>query len=155
MRVIIYLLISISLFANDFGNIIKSILYNLDFNQSIVIYTSNNSLFNYLSNNGFKTINNCKKANLIIIKYKSDIPKICHDKYIFGLRYDLLDELPNTFGVFFWKKGRANIVIIEPRVKQFNIKVSDKLKIYLEIQHIIYLLTFSYRLYGLWQLLQL
>jgi hypothetical protein len=32
----------------------------------------------------------------------------------------------------FWKKGRPNIVIIEPRIKEQNISISKKLDIYKE-----------------------
>ena len=51
---------------------------------------------------------------------------------IFALNYNILYDFNNAFGAFFWKKGRANIVIIEPRAKKLNILISKELEEYTE-----------------------
>jgi hypothetical protein len=50
------------------------------------------------------------------------------------LDYYLLDKIPQSFGAFFWKKGRPNIVFIKPRLKQQSLELSSELKPYIEEQ---------------------
>ena len=135
IRVILTLFSLFSLvLSNEFElKIIKEILSNLEFKKKIIIYSSDQELSNSLKQN-YHTTTNCSNANLLIIRYQDDIPKNCKikDKSIFALDYELLYKTKNAFGAFFWKKGRANIVIIEPRIKKLHIKTTSSLDDYLE-----------------------
>jgi len=51
---------------------------------------------------------------------------------VFVLDYNLLSKIPESFGAFFFKKGRANIVLLAPVLKKQNIKVSKALDEYVE-----------------------
>lgn len=141
MKKIIFTLIfaSVSLFATDTSGqkikaqILEKILLGLNQNQIIRVWSDNKDLSSYLNKNKhFIVVNQCEASDILIIQNQPNIPKECKDKKIFVLNYDLLSKIPNSFGALFWKKGRPNIVLLEPRIKKSNLKISKELQPYLE-----------------------
>lgn len=97
------------------------------------VWSDNKSILKTLKeNNNFKTTNNCKDASIVILQDQKKLTKECATRAIFVLNYELLSEIPQSFGALFWKKGRPNIVIIKSRIKAQSIQVSNDLKPYLE-----------------------
>lgn len=136
MKWLLLIAISLSLFADDYTTkekILHSILSQTNIKQNLIIWSDESTILNGLGKE-YNTTNNCNNATLLIITEKEDVPQECLQKqaYIFVLDYKLLSEIPQSFGALFWKKGRANIVILEPRIKTQHIAVSEKLKPYLE-----------------------
>lgn len=80
----------------------------------------------------FNVVENFNDAKLIILSKNVDKIKKFPKKHIFVLNYDLLETIPNSFGAFFWKKGRPNIVFIKPRLKEQLLKLSSELEPYIE-----------------------
>ena len=113
--------------------ILEKIVSEISINKQIIIWSDDKEVIYELKNsNKFLTTKNCQDATLIILKDKKNLLKICNNIHIFALNYKLLSEIPQSFGALFWKKGRPNIVIVEPRIKAQNIKVTNNLRPYLE-----------------------
>jgi len=113
------------------AKIINSIINNLIFDKDILIYTDDNELYFELSKEN-SLVDDCKEATLIILKDRSNLPKKCLNKAIFVLDYNLLEKIDSSFGAFFFKKGRANIVFIKPRLEKNHIDLTSKLIPYME-----------------------
>jgi len=133
---ILYILLNIVLLASDINpqkvKILEVILNEISIDSSKIIWSDNNTLLNDIkANNILHTVADCKSANIIILE-KNILPIECKNKYIFVLDYKLLSEIDTSFGALFWKKGRPNIIILEPRIDKQSIKIKDKLKPYLE-----------------------
>ena len=136
--IILLLFINISLFGSDASaalrlEIIKSIVLGIDNYQSMPLYSDDKELMSFLSNE--KKINiakNCKNSKLVILSNIDHLPKNYKNKYIFVLDYDLLYEIPESFGAFYWKKGRPNIIFIRPRLLKSSLNLIDDLKPYIE-----------------------
>lgn len=132
------LLLALSLFANESKEaiqveILEKIFQNISIKDRIVIWSDNERLileFNKKAN--FSTTQECHMASIIILEDKKNLKEEFCDKPIFVLKYELLKDIPGSFGSMFWKKGRPNIVIIESRIKEQNISTSKNLDIYLE-----------------------
>lgn len=116
------------------AQIIGKILSNVSINEVIRVWSDNKELIaEFKKNSNFVTTVNCEKATIIVIENKENLHgDACKNKPIFVLNYNLLKDIPDSFGAFFWKKGRPNIVIIEPRIESQNITVSKELKAYVE-----------------------
>jgi len=113
------------------AKIIQYIIKNINNNTIHKILTDDFNLKNSLKNLGYTMVNNAKDADFIILKYKHKLNKNSNGK-VFVLRYELLNEMPQSFGAFYWQKGRPNIVFISPRVKKEHIKLSKELQEYEE-----------------------
>jgi len=111
------------------SKIISSIIKNLSMDKEVVVFTDDKDIKDDLL---ISSVENCKDANLIILKDKEKLNKDCLKTSIFLLDYNLLEHIESSFGAFFFKKGRANIVFIEPRLKKDKIKLSAKLTPYIE-----------------------
>lgn len=128
------LIISISLVANSLDTkrkILSFIVDNVSITQKKIIYSDNQELLKDIARNT-QTVTKCQDATLLIIQEVQKISPECLEKTLFVLDYDSLEKLPTSFGAFFFKKGRANIVFIRPRLKKENIIISHKLDDYLE-----------------------
>ncbi len=74
----------------------------------------------------------CQNADILILQSKENLPSECKKHHVFVLSYKLLNDIPESFGAFFWKKGRPNIVFIEPRVKKNSLELSVEMEPYIE-----------------------
>ncbi len=115
------------------AEIINSVFSGLVVEKEMVIWSDNKDILKSIKSNKIhKTSIKCMDANFIILETFSDIDRRCLDKHIFVLSYEMLNELPQSFGALFWKKGRVNIILIEPRLKEKSIEASSALKPYIE-----------------------
>ena len=80
----------------------------------------------------FYIVDTVKEAQIVILNKNTPILKKFPNKHIFVLNYDLLEEIPSSFGAFFWKKGRPNIVFIKSRLNKQSLKLSKELNHYVE-----------------------
>ncbi|MDD5210903.1 MAG: hypothetical protein PHV62_00680 [Sulfuricurvum sp.] len=135
----IILFLTIALFASDNKDIMRAqilekIILNISINETITVWSDNKELLaGFRKSNHLIISDICDKATVIIIENKKELnDDTCKNKPIFVLNYNLLKEVPKSFGAFFWKKGRPNIVIIESRIKSQNISVSKELNAYIE-----------------------
>jgi hypothetical protein len=115
------------------AEILEKIFANISIGRELVIYSDDEKLTQEFEKRGnFATTTLCKNATLLVLQNKKNLEKQCYEKAVFVLDYNLLKEIPQSFGAIFWKKGRPNIVILEPRTKEQSIKISDTLEDYVE-----------------------
>jgi len=141
MKIFITFILSVFvLFAYDKSDhlriqILETIITNITIEKDKKVWCDDKEILKELANhNNLQVVQNCNDATVIILKNKENLSKECKSKYIFTLNYQLLSETKESFGALFWKKGRPNIVILEPRIEEQNIKISKDLEPYLEEQ---------------------
>lgn len=132
-------IITLALFASESSyaikkEILEKVFKNISINKEIIIWSDNKNLQNeFEKSKTFRAVQNCQDATLIIVEDKKNFSSLhCNDKAIFVLDYELLKDIPQSFGAMFWKKARPNIVIISPRAKNQNISISQTLNPYIE-----------------------
>jgi hypothetical protein len=113
--------------------IIERVISEISLSQQISMWSDDKNILTKLKEHGkFKTTSKCKDATFVILKNKKHLSEVCTHTHIFVLNYKLLSDIPQSFGALFWRKGRPNIVILEPRIKEQNIEISKNLEPYLE-----------------------
>ncbi len=113
--------------------ILETIVKGITLQEKIVVWSDNNSLLSVLKKqNNIETSYKCINSTLIILEKNKNLKEECLSKKIFVLNYNLLSTIKKSFGALFWKKGRPNIVFIEPRLKSQSISISKDLESYLE-----------------------
>lgn len=137
--IILTLLLAFSLFASDNKDVIRAqiiekIISNISINEVITVWSDNKELIaEFRKSSNLITTDDCDKANIVVVEDAKNIEdEDCKNKPIFVLNYNLLKDLPESFGAFFWKKGRPNIVIIKPRTLSHGIIVNRELEAYVE-----------------------
>ncbi|MFA6760782.1 MAG: hypothetical protein WCR69_07055 [Sulfuricurvum sp.] len=141
MRAIIVslLLFGSTLFSGDTSlyqaqkEILQSIFYNIHLGRDLKVWSDDEGL-NEAFRDGFafELASSCNEASLLVINTQAPLTNGCQNKPTFVLKYQLLRDLPHSFGSLYWKKARPNIVIIEPRAKEQNIIISTRLREYVE-----------------------
>lgn len=113
--------------------ILEKIITEISIEREVYIWSDNQDILTHLNeHNKLNTSESCKDATIIILENKNTLPAGCASKHIFVLNYQLLSDIPQSFGALFWKKGRPNIVILKSRINAQSIKISNDLKPYLE-----------------------
>ncbi len=133
----LFFLSLLTLFASDINQhkikILEKVITEISIKKEILVWSDNEVISTKLRERGkLKITTNCIDATVLILEKKENLTKRCKSKYIFVLNYKLLSEIPQSFGALFWKKGRPNIVILEPRIKAKSINISRALEPYLE-----------------------
>jgi len=126
--------LTFSLFANQNDirtKIITTVLDNLSLNGEKIIFSDDKQLLDGLSKK-YKVTNDCLDSNFLILNSFVKLNKACKKKDIFVLNYNLLYDIPQSFGAFFFKKGRANIVLLKDKLKAQKIIPSKQLEPYVE-----------------------
>ena len=71
-------------------------------------------------------------ADIVFVTKNSAKVSINSKKHIFTTSYSAFKKYPHIIGVFFWQKGRPNIIIREKIIKKQNIILSEQFKRFLE-----------------------
>jgi len=130
--------LSLLLFASDSSDklrvkILETIFSEITIDEKLRVWSDNKNILSEIrEHDKFETATSCNSANIIILEYKENLQESCSSKCIFVLKYNLLSDIEHSFGALFWKKGRPNIVILEPRVKSQSIIITKDLEPYLE-----------------------
>ncbi|MCK9455231.1 MAG: hypothetical protein WCY51_00395 [Sulfurimonas sp.] len=137
---ILLLILVITLFAREDrvdikAQILEKIFSNIHVDSGVTLWCDNKHLLEELKKSSYLIITDeCAVATIIVVESRESIEndENCKNKPIFVLNYELLKNIPESFGAFFWKKGRPNIVIIESRALFQNIRLSKELESYKE-----------------------
>jgi hypothetical protein len=86
--------------------------------------TFGRSYSGYLNNS--TTVNTCNEADIVIISSTNQMQGCNKNQIILVTKYDLLNEIPNAIGAFYWQKGRPNLVFISPRLVEKNMKLTSE-----------------------------
>jgi len=130
----VLLFLTFSLFAdtNLEIKILHHIVENINNNTLHKVWSDDAMIRTSFQKLGYGDVKDAKDADLLILKHSLSLKGI--KAKVFVLNYNLLNEMPQSFGAFFWKKGRPNIVFIAPRVKREHLKLSKELQEYEEEQ---------------------
>ncbi len=135
---IVALFTTILLYADNSSNGIKYAILNkivsgIVQNNTLRIWSDNEAINDFFrSTELYQVVLTCADADIIVLENEESLSKSCKKGNIFVLSYELLNKVPQSFGAFFWKKGRPNIVFIESRIEAQGLILSDRLIPYIE-----------------------
>ncbi len=138
MKILLILIFSSLLLIASSGSeyqvkIIEKIFNEMSINKDFKVWSDNQAIHSLLhTDKRISTVKRIEDANVLILQYAKQSTEISKHQLVFVLNYKLLSTIPKSFGALFWKKGRPNIVLIEPRIISQGIGISKDLEPYLE-----------------------
>jgi len=75
--------------------------------------------------------NDCNKATLLLGKKFDNLDNSCIDKPLFATSYRSFKNEENSFGAFYWRKGRPQIKFEKSNLEKFNLDLPVSLRQYL------------------------
>ncbi len=72
----------------------------------------------------------CRDATFLIGKNFDNLENSCKNKPIFATSYRSFTELENSFGAFYWRKGRPQIKFNSSNIEKFNLFLPKSLQKY-------------------------
>jgi len=130
---LVVILLKMSMFASDdkytlklYEKVIPLVLSS----KHINIYTDKKikQLFKY--SHLFTVVSECKKADIVIgskFEYHKDI-KCIKQKPLFATSYPSYIDNENSFGAFYWRKGRPQLRLNKKGIKRYNFMIPDSLE---------------------------
>jgi len=132
-QILLILLVTIELISDTHYELklYESILPTLFQKKSLTIYTQEREQKNILKNSlVLKLSNSCSNADLIIADNLAEMPEVCISKPLFTTSYRSYRDAKNTFGAFYWRKGRPQIHFKLETIKRYNLHLPNYLQKY-------------------------
>lgn len=98
-------------------------------NPKIYLQTDIEAIQNYPGN--LVRVYDCTQADIIVISSVDEIPQEYSGKILFGTKYSHLKN-SRVVGVFFWQKGRPNILFYKNRLDKYSVKLDSSFNKYIE-----------------------
>jgi len=131
MKIFILLLSSlvISLYAkNNYELRLYESIFPLLFEKSVVyVYLTKDNhdkIFN--GSQRIVQIRECKDADFVFIKSRDYLPSECLEKPIFATKYRYIRDR-DVFGVFYWKKGRPQLLFSKDALSLYHLSLPQSL----------------------------
>jgi len=106
-------------------------LYHKD--MPIRIYADEETAKLLQDSHNFKILTQCNESvKLLIGKNFQELPKECQEKPLFSTNYREFKNNKNSFGAFYWRKGRPQLKFMSERVSRFNLTLTKNLRKYTE-----------------------
>lgn len=123
------LLFSSILFANDNYELklYEKVLPAIFQTNSIVIYPDSDAKALLQKSSFFKLTANCADADLLVGKDFENLKLSCQTVPLFATSYNAFKNLNNSFGAFYWRKGRPQIKFNLDKMKSFHLHMPDSL----------------------------
>ena len=101
------------------------------FNKNILnIYTDKKTKDIIKQSDKFNLVIDCNSATIIIGKDLSYLPNSCLEKPIFSTSYRSYKNTKNSFGAFYWRKGRPQVKFKLEMIKKFELNLPKSLRKY-------------------------
>jgi hypothetical protein len=133
-KLLLSFIIVLSLSASEVDlkvQILSTIFDNITIRKEKIFFSDDKEVAKLLAKK-YKVSKTPQKATILILKDTDEQGLLRKNQKIFVLDYNLLKKIPQSFGAFFFKKGRANIVLLAPVLHEQNIVISTKLENYVE-----------------------
>lgn len=107
-------------------------VFPLIFNKDqIAIYMQ--PKYQYIFNKKSRVItisSRCEDADILFIDNDKELSSGCKEKPYFLTSYDQFKENDHAIGVFYWKKGRPQLLFSKKRVQKYNLQLPAILEKY-------------------------
>lgn len=128
--IILLLLLSIVLLSDDNYELklYQSLLPALFQKKSLIVYTQESEQKDILKNSLILELSSsCSNSDLIIGKSFDELSTECLNKPIFATSYRSYINAQNSFGAFYWSKGRPQIQFKLEVIKTYNLHLPQNL----------------------------
>ncbi len=95
----------------------------------IKVYADDDAKKILKSSTKFEIASKCDEAVVVLIgKEFSQLPQACKDKPLFATSYKALKNNENSFGAFYWSKGRPQLRFKNSALNKFHLKLPSSLR---------------------------
>ena len=127
-RALLFLVLSAMLFGKNAkeleGDILFSIAKTFVKKDIIYLFCENKSCENLKAKKGkIIFVSNARDADIVFSKNASEYKSLCGRTWLFSLSYKDYKKARCSIGVFFWQKGRPNIIFNQKLIEKFNVNL--------------------------------
>ncbi len=124
---------TVMLFANEDYELklYEKILPDIFAQTPIYIYATHEAKEILQKSTKFKVVDRCdKRVVLLVGEDFTHLPVECKNKPVFATNYRTFRDNANSFGAFYWSKGRPQVYFKQKNVQKFHIKLPSYLRKY-------------------------
>jgi len=134
MKKILILIISLNIILADNNyeqKLYEKVLTSIFTNIPIRIYADNDTKEILKYSSKFKLVDHCDRDTLILVGKKFDnLDEVCKNKPIFATTYKGFKYMKNSFGAFYWRKGRPQIKFKKNMIDFYGLDLPESLRKY-------------------------
>lgn len=135
MKKIILILLLLFAFLNAKDNLTlelyKKVLTSIFHSQTIKVYTDSETREILQQSSKFEIVDSCDKSVAVLVGKFSKLSTICKDKPLFSTDYRGFKNTPNSFGAYYWRKGRPQLKFKRKVLDKFHLSLPTTLERYI------------------------
>jgi len=113
----------------------ETIIPSIFKNRPVRVYLDKDIQSILSSSKKFTILKKCDASvDLLIGKKFENLPNICQNKPLFTTKYRTFKENRNSFGAFYWRKGRPQIKFKKSTLLRYDIHLHNSLQRYINDQ---------------------
>jgi hypothetical protein len=109
----------------------ETIIPSIFKDRSVRVYLDKDMQSMLQNSKKFTIVKECDASvKLLIGKRFENLPAVCQDKPLFTTKYRTFKESANSFGAFYWRKGRPQIKFKKSTLLRYKIHLPNSLQRY-------------------------
>jgi len=114
-------------------NLYETVMPVIFMERPIIVYVDDESYLLLKDSVRFKVVKTCDESvTLLIGENFTNVSSVCKNKPIFSTSYRDFKEYNNSFGAFYWRKGRPQIKFKGDALRKYKLVLPTSLQRYVE-----------------------
>ena len=132
-KIVLTLLVLFSLLdANDnlTLKLYEKVLTSIFHSQTIKVFVDSETRNILKDSNKFEIVDSCDKSVVVLVGKFFNLSNTCGDKPIFSTDYRGFKNTPNSFGAYYWRKGRPQLRFKQKTLDKYHLSLPVALEKY-------------------------
>ena len=108
----------------------EKVLTSIFHSQSIKVFVDSDTREILQQSNRFEIVDTCDKSVVVLVGKFSKLSEICKDKPLFSTDYRSFKHTPNSFGAYYWRKGRPQLTFKRRTLEKYHLSLPLALEKY-------------------------
>ena len=128
---ILFLFSSLNANDNVTLKLYEKVLTSIFHSQTIKVFVDEQSKEILKNSDVFEIVDSCDKSVVVLVGSFSTLAGSCENKPIFSTSYRAFKYTPNSFGAYYWRKGRPQLKFKRKTLDKFHLSLPVTLERYI------------------------
>jgi len=109
----------------------EKVLTSIFHSQTIKVFVDEQSKEILKNSDVFEIVDSCDKSVVVLVGSFSTLANSCENKPIFSTSYRAFKHTPNSFGAYYWRKGRPQLKFKREALDKYHLSLPFTLERYI------------------------
>ena len=110
----------------------EKVLTSVFHSQTIKVFADKSTKKILKNSDIFEVVDSCDKSVVVLVGKFSNLMDTCKNKPIFSTNYRAFKHTPNSFGAYYWRKGRPQLKFKRETLDRYQLSLPLALEKYID-----------------------